>query len=133
MGRDRRARTKARMPSGTLTKNIARQLAPAISRPPSDGPRAVPSADIVPSNPMALPVRALGTVAPTIAMASAIMMAAPKPCAARAAISSPSVGAIAHRTEATVNKATPISSSRRRPTRSPRRPTLTISVVMASR
>ena len=92
------------MPSGTLTRKIARQPSPAIRTPPSDGPSAVPIADIVPSSPMALPVLAFGTVSPTNAMVSAIMTAAPRPCAARAAISSQSVGATPHRTEATVNR-----------------------------
>ena len=82
---------------------------------------------------MALPVFAFGTVSPTNAMVSAIMMAAPRPCAARAAISSQSVGATPHRTEATVNRKIPASSSRRRPVMSPSRPTLTIRVVMARR
>ena len=93
----------------------------------------VPSADIVPSSPMALPVFAFGTVSPTKATVRAIMMAAPRPWAARAAISIRSVGARPHRSEATVNKTTPASSSRRRPMMSPSRPTLTISVVIASR
>ena len=82
---------------------------------------------------MALPVLAFGTVSPTKAMVSAIMTAAPRPCAARAAISSQSVGATPHRTEATVNRTIPASSSRRRPVRSPSRPALTIRVVMARR
>ncbi len=103
------------MPSGTLTKKIARQPSPAISRPPSEGPRAVPIADIVPSSPMALPVLAFGTVSPTNAMVRAIMIAAPRPCAARAAISSQSAGAAPHTAEATVNRRVPTNSSRRRP------------------
>ena len=61
------------------------------------------------------------------------MMAAPRPCAARAATSSGSVGATPHSSDATVNRPMPASSSRRRPMISPSRPTLTISVVMASR
>ena len=121
------------MPSGTLTRKIARQPSPAIRMPPSDGPSAVPTADIVPSSPIALPVLAFGTISPTNAMLSAIMMAAPRPCTARAAISSHSVGATPHRTEASVNRAMPMSSSRRRPAMSPSRPTLTMSVVMARR
>ncbi len=90
-----------------MTRKIARQPYPAISTPPSDGPSAVPIADIVPSSPMALPVLACGTVSATRAMVSAIMIAAPQPCAARAAISSQSVGASPHRTEATVNRTMP--------------------------
>ena len=82
---------------------------------------------------MALPVLALGTVLPTKAMVSAIMTEAPRPCTARAATSSHRVGARAHRMEAMANSAMPASSRRRRPSMSPRRPTLTIRAVMASR
>ena len=80
---------KAATPSGTLTRKMARQPKPEISKPPRDGPSAVPIADIVPSRPMALPVLPFGTVSATKAMVSAIMIAAPMPCSARAAISSP--------------------------------------------
>jgi hypothetical protein len=111
----------------------ARHPSPAIRMPPSDGPSAVPIADIVPSSPMALPVFALGTVSPTNAMVRAIMMAAPRPCSARAAISNQSVGATPHRLDATVNRKIPANSSRLRPVMSPSRPTLTIRVVMARR
>jgi len=82
---------------------------------------------------MALPVFPLATVSPANAMASAIMMAAPRPCVARAAISSETLGATPHRVEASVKRRIPASSSRRRPMMSPRRPAPTISVVMASR
>ncbi|MNV47168.1 hypothetical protein D3C71_1390270 [compost metagenome] len=93
----------------------------------------MPIADIVPSTPIALPVFSLGTAPLTSAMVSAIMMAAPTPCRARAAISNHRLGARAQRSEATVNSAMPISSNRRRPRRSPSRPTLTISAVMLSK
>jgi MFS family permease len=82
---------------------------------------------------IALPVFSLGTVSPTNAMVSAIMTAAPAPCAARAAISNPSVGATPHRADASVNTVSPASSSRRRPMMSPSRPAPTMSVVMARR
>ena len=72
-------------------------------------------ADIVPSRPMALPVFDFGTVSPTKAKVSAIMIAAPRPCAALAAINSQSVGETPHASEATVNTPIPTSSSRRRP------------------
>jgi hypothetical protein len=62
-----------------------------------------------------LPVFAFGTVSPTKAMVRAIMMAAPRPCAARAAISQPSVGATPQRSDAAVNRRIPARSSRRRP------------------
>ena len=60
---------------------------------------------------MALPVFSFGTVSPTKAMVSAIMMAAPTPCTALAAISSPSVGAAPHRAEPSVNSAIPPRST----------------------
>ena len=82
---------------------------------------------------MALPVFSFGTVSLTNAMVRAIMMAAPRPCAARAAMRNQSVGATPHSTEATVNRKIPASSNRRRPVMSPNRPTLTIRVVMARR
>ncbi|MCY1300675.1 hypothetical protein D9M70_502520 [compost metagenome] len=82
---------------------------------------------------MALPVLAFGTASPTKAIVSAIMTAAPIPCTARAAISSAKLGVRPQTTEAVVKSAMPAISSRRRPTISPSRPTLTISVVIASR
>ncbi|MOA46366.1 hypothetical protein D3C78_1688700 [compost metagenome] len=93
----------------------------------------MPIADIVPSRPIALPSFALGTASLTSAMVNAIMMAAPMPCRARAAISHPRPDETAHRTEAAVNTAIPINNKRRRPMMSPSRPALTISAVIASR
>jgi hypothetical protein len=82
---------------------------------------------------MALPILSFATVSPTKAMARAIMMAAPSPCSARAAMSSQSVGAAPQRSDAVVNRTIPARSNRLRPMMSPSRPTLTIRVVMASR
>jgi len=132
-GRERCASSRFTIPSGTLTRKIVRQPNPAISTPPSDGPRVVPIADIVPRSPIALPVFDFGTVSPTRATVSAIMIAAPRPCAAREAMRNQSVGAMPHRSDATVNSAIPARNNRRRPTMSPSRPTLTISVVMVRR
>ena len=49
-----------------------------INTTPSVGPSAVPTADIVPSKPMALQVLALGIISPTKAMVRASMTAAPR-------------------------------------------------------
>ena len=57
-----------RIPGGAMTRNMARHPGPAISSPPSDGPSAVPMADMVASMPMALPVLAFATDSPTSAM-----------------------------------------------------------------
>ena len=62
-----------------------------------------------------------------------IMTAAPIPCPARATISSSSVGAKPQDAEAAENRSSPASNSRRRPIKSPSRPTLTITVVTPSR
>ncbi|MNZ74284.1 hypothetical protein D3C78_927310 [compost metagenome] len=132
-GKYRQASNRLMMPSGTLIRKIACQPTLAINTPPRDGPNVVPSADIDPSKPMALPVRAWGTVSATKATVRAIMIAAPRPCTARAAISQPSVDARPHASEAPVKMPIPASSTRRRPIKSPSRPTLTIKVVMASR
>ena len=103
-------------------RKIACQPKLPISTPPSDGPSAVPTADIVPSSPIARPARSFGTDSPTSAIVNAIIMAAPKPWPARATISTHSEGAAAQASEATVNGAIPSSISRRRPNRSPSRP-----------
>ncbi|MNS80513.1 hypothetical protein D3C72_1141940 [compost metagenome] len=132
-GKKRHASPIAKTPKGRFNRKIPCQPTWAINTPPSVGPSEVPIADIVPSTPIALPIFSLGTAPLTSAMVSAIMVAAPMPCTARAAISNHRLGARAHRSEATVNSAMPISSNRRRPRRSPSRPTLTISAVMLSK
>ena len=50
------------------------------------------------------------------------MIAAPSPCSARAAISSPDEDASAHSADAMLNRIRPITNSRRRPNRSARLP-----------
>ncbi|MCY1554516.1 hypothetical protein D9M68_910910 [compost metagenome] len=78
-GRWRWAIARANRPSGTLIQNTAFQPQTPINRPPRVGPSAVPTADTVPSSPMALPAWCLGTRSLTRAMVSAIMVAAPRP------------------------------------------------------
>jgi hypothetical protein len=62
---------------------------------------------------MALPVFSFGTASRTSATVSAIKMAAPRPCTARAAMSIQSLGATPHRIEAAVNRRIPVNSTRR--------------------
>ncbi len=132
-GRKRAASRRAANPNGTATKKVDRHPSPAMSSPPSDGPRAVPMADMVPIRPMAPPIRSLGTVPATNARLSAIMIAAPAPWTALPPISQPRLGADPHRRDARVKRPIPASSSRRRPTRSPARPAPTIKAVIVSR
>ena len=56
-----------------------------------------------------------------LAIVRAIITAAPRPCAARAAISNPSVGAAPHSAEAAVNRTMPANNKRRRSMMSPSR------------
>lgn len=132
-GRCRRVSQSASTPRGTIERNMARQSSQAISRPPAEGPSAVPTADMLASQPMTLPARSLGTVSATRAMASAIMVAAPRPWTARAAIRASRDGDRAQKTDDRVNSSRPVRSSRRRPSRSPIRPATTTTAVMASR
>ncbi|KAG0944890.1 hypothetical protein G6F31_014527 [Rhizopus arrhizus] len=115
-GKWNQANPNANKPNGTLIRKIDDQPGPASSNPPSEGPSAVPMADIVPSRPITLPVFSLATAS----------------LAARAAIKPPSQGVAPHNAEATVNTPIPASIRRRRPIRSPNLPTLTISVACAS-
>ncbi|MNI57071.1 hypothetical protein D3C73_1121110 [compost metagenome] len=119
-----------------MIRKISGHPQPLISKPPKVGPSAVPTADIVPSNPITLPVFSLGTASLANAIVNAIMTAAPKPWTARAPIKPikpPSQGDAPLSADPTVNRTMPTSIRRRRPIKSPKRPTLTISVVMASK
>ena len=57
-----------------------------------------------------------------IASEPGVSSAAPTPCSARMPMSRPETGATAHPIEATVNHTTPITNTRRRPSRSPSDP-----------
>ncbi|KAG1384107.1 hypothetical protein G6F59_017757 [Rhizopus arrhizus] len=60
-GKWTQANPNANKPNGTLIRKIDDQPGPASSNPPSEGPSAVPMADIVPSRPITLPVFSLAT------------------------------------------------------------------------
>lgn len=65
-------------------------------------------------------------------IAIGMMNAAPMPCAVRAAIKAPIVGATAHTADATVNTKSPVMNTRLRPHRSPRTEA-TISIIATLR
>ena len=69
--------------------------------------------------PSALARSSLANAPLRIAIASGITMAAPAPCAARAAINQPVLPASAQATDASTNRATPAANMPRRPKRSP--------------
>ncbi|GAA3136210.1 hypothetical protein GCM10020001_068500 [Nonomuraea salmonea] len=112
--------------TGTLIRNTEPHQKWSSSRPPTTGPIAKPAALMPLQMPIAA-VRSPGSVNTFLMMDSVdgMMVAPATPSSARAAISSSGVGAYAVTTEAAPNAAAPISSSRLRPTRSPRLPMVT--------
>ena len=105
--------------TGTLSQKIACQLRPSTTAPPITGPSATPRPDTPPQMPIAIARRAGGTAPASRVSDSGMIAAAPRPCSARAAISAPALSLSAEPIEAAVNRVTPSSIIRRRPTRSP--------------
>src|SRR4029077_13327773 len=113
----------AATPIGRLTKKTQCQLKASVRTPPARSPSEPPATD---TNTYALIARArslgLGNSVMMIARITEAWAAAPIPCRKRAPIRAAPLGAIPHRSEATVNVATPARNTRLRPTRSPIRP-----------
>ena len=93
---------------------------PLTTAPPTSGPIATPRPLTPPQTPNAMPRRAGGTASESNVSVSGRTMAAPKPCTARAAISTSMLVDRAAAALATVNVASPMENIRRRPKRSPR-------------
>jgi len=112
---------------------MLRQPNASISSPPTSGPAATEMAPAATQATVARSrsarfVNRWGTSA-SVAGSSA---AAPAPWTARAPISQPIPGAVAHAADAAVNTAMPPSSMRRSPTRSPSAPALSSSAASGS-
>ena len=91
--------------------------------PPSRTPAAPPAPATAPQTPSALLRSAPSLkIVVTIESAAGEMIAAPRPCAARAAISCASVAAKPAASEATATSIRPAMKTRRRPSRSAVRP-----------
>ena len=73
---------------------------PWVIAPPTTGPTVAASPVTPPKTPIAQPRRSGGNAAFSSASASGMIIAAPAPCTARAAISQPTPGASAHAAEA---------------------------------
>ena len=90
-------------PTGTLTKKIHSQPRYFVSTPPASTPTAAPEPPIAPQMPSALLRSAPSSnVVMMIESAAGEMIAAPKPCTARAPISTPSDHASPQRNDAIV-------------------------------
>ncbi len=83
------------------------------------GPEATASPFTAPHMPYAIPRLATGTAAVSRVSVSGIMIAAPTPWTARAAMRDSMPGAMAAAAEAPVKTVMPMRKSRRRPNRSP--------------
>ncbi len=103
-------------PSGTLIRKIQPQCRCWLMTPPIAGPSARPSAPIAPEMPIAV-VRSRGSVnvAAMIASDAGRMSAAPSPCTARAAISTPPLPARPAASEESVKMTRPARNIRRLP------------------
>jgi hypothetical protein len=110
----------SRRPIGTLIQKIHPQSSPSTTTPPITGPAATARPANAPSeSPMAKPRCSAGNASLISVSVSGNTIAAPAPCAARAAISAPTDGEIGAATDATVKMDTPTLNMRRRPKRSP--------------
>ena len=110
------------MPTGTFTRKIARQLPSSVSRPPSAGPRLRPIDTLTAFRPSALPRSPWANVRAMIAGPIAMIIAAPTPWTARAAMRAPGPGAPPQTALAAVKTANPTRYTRRNERTSPRRP-----------
>ena len=105
---------------GRLMKKIARQPSESISRPPSVGPAALIAPPVALHHATARTRAAASFAQAWVMSASDVgrIIAAPTPCATRAAISAASDGASAQPSDASRNSARPYANSRRLPKRS---------------
>ena len=101
--------------SGRLMKNTSRQDTALISHPPRNGPMAVATPPRPDHAPMAAERSSWANEACRMARLPGVSSAPPTPCRARAAISTPTVGASPHSSDATANQTVPITNILRRP------------------
>ena len=103
-----------------------------VSQPPSSGPSAADAPATAPHTPNAIPRARPVKVPDTIDRVDGEVIAAPRPCTVRAAISVPMPRAAPASTEPSTNTATPAMKMRFRPTWSPTRPQVMISAAKTS-
>ena len=126
----------ATTPTGTETRNTARQLTGA-SKPPSTSPMNEPAIAAMLLTPSASPRWFLGKASVRIALEFAKRSAPPTPWPTRIRISQsaavvPCIHVSERRTENAVKTAKPRLNIRTRPYMSPRRPRLTISTAITT-
>ena len=106
-GSSNHAKTKPITPTGPFRKKIDRQPATPISKPPTVGPSARPTACAAPWMPMARPRLALGIAVAISATEFACSIAAPSACTTRKPMRTPRVGENPQPIDASVKTAKP--------------------------
>ena len=101
--------------SGRLMKKISRQDTASISHPPRNGPIAVATPPSPDHAPMAAIRSSSANEACRMARLPGVSSAPPTPCRARAAISTSTVGATPHSSDAAANQTMPMTNTFRRP------------------
>ena len=119
-------------PIGTLIQKIHCQDPAWVTAPPMTGPSAAPRPAVALHRPRARPRLLSGVTLAISVMLSGMTIAAPAPCTARAAISTPMLGASAAAALDRVNTVIPTANIRRRPYRSPRAAPVSISTANVS-
>ena len=119
-------------PTGTLTKKIHSHPRCSVITPPTTGPTATANPVVAPHSPIAVP-RSLGANSWAIrASEVANIIAPPRPCTARATLSTVGEPASPQTNDETTNTAMPVTKTRRRPSRSPSEPDASSSVARPS-
>ncbi len=121
-GTHRYAPTTTSTPIGRLTRKIHGQVNDVVSQPPASGPTAAAPEITAPHTPNAAARSLPRNVAFTVDSVDGRIAAAPRPCTRRPPTSVPPSSAAADSREPTRNSATPATSRRRRPSRSPSLP-----------
>ncbi len=118
-----RAISAAAMPIGRLISSTHRQVSSSVMIPPSSVPVAPPAPFIAPHRPIAR-WRSGPAANEEVRIASeqAAITAPPKPCRARAPMSTPWLGASPPASDASANRSRPVTNGRRPPTMSAMRP-----------
>jgi len=107
-GTSRIAITKARTPTGRLTKKIHSQLSASMMTPPRIGPTRVATPAVAPHSAIAAPRRWAGKIRVMIAIVWGVISEAPTPCATRASTRPSTVEVRPHHSEARVKTVRPV-------------------------
>jgi hypothetical protein len=119
--------------NGTLMAKIQRHDAWSTSKPPPNGPSTVAMPAHAVHVPIAAPRSSAGKTAVMTASEEGTSSAPAMPCSARIAISTSTLGAIAHSTDASPKPASPTEKIFFRPIRSPSEPPTSSSEPSVSR